>query len=136
MQKAEFQDKTSSLDFTWIIKKLTQKDPNVAKLWTKEGVEDAIMQYKNFMFLLYKYHGREDLKLVPSIEVDEIWHHHILDTRSYARDCSNIYGYFMHHFPYFGMRGDDDFKDLNACFAKTQEIYFEEFGEYMFEVDF
>lgn len=134
--KAEFEFKTASLDFTWIIKKLTQKDPNVAKLWTEEGVKDAIMQYKNFMFLLHKYHGKTDIKLVPSIEVDEIWHHHILDTRSYQRDCEKVYGYFMHHFPYFGMRGDDDFKDLNECFAKTQEIYFEEFGEYMFEVDF
>ncbi|WP_367575885.1 glycine-rich domain-containing protein-like [Neisseria leonii] len=81
-------------------------------MWSKEGAEDAIRQYKNFMYLLFKYHDEATVKLVPSIEVDEIWHHHILDTRAYLNDCMNIYGYFMHHFPYFGMRGEEGRKDL------------------------
>ncbi|MCW7763958.1 glycine-rich domain-containing protein [Photorhabdus luminescens] len=136
MTKEDFLQKTNEINFSWIIKKITQRDPNVARIWTKEGAEDAIAQYKKFTYLLFKYHGLKGKKLVPSIEVDEIWHHHILDTRSYEKDCINLYGYFMHHFPYFGMRGDDDFKDLNESFSKTQELYFEEFGEYMYEVDF
>lgn len=136
MSREEFLEKTKSLDFDWIVKKITQKDPNVARVWSVEGAKDAIEQYKNFMYLLHKYHGVSGKKLVPSVEVDEIWHHHILDTRSYAKDCETVYGYFMHHFPYFGMRGDDDFKDLNQSFSLTQELYFEEFEEYMYEVDF
>lgn len=136
MTRDDFIEKTKSLNFDWIVKKITQKDPNVSRVWTEEGAKDAIEQYKNFMYLLFKYQGSSDKKLVPSIEVDEIWHHHILDTRSYAKDCENIYGYFMHHFPYFGMRGEEDFKDLNQSFASTQELYFEEFNDYMYEVDF
>ncbi|WP_058759764.1 glycine-rich domain-containing protein [Pantoea dispersa] len=136
MSRDEFLEKTKSLNFDWIVKKITQKDPNVARVWSEEGAMDAIEQYKKFMYLLHKYHGVSDKKLVPSVEVDEIWHHHILDTRAYAKDCDAIYGYFMHHFPYFGMRGEDDFKDLNQSFSLTQELYFEEFEEYMYEVDF
>lgn len=36
---------------------------------------------------------------IPSLTVDEIWHLHILDTRSYARDCSRWFGSFIHHQP-------------------------------------
>lgn len=42
----------------------------------------------------------------------------------------------MHHFPYFGMRGEADFQDLNNSFDRTQELYFKHFGEYMYEIDF
>lgn len=136
MTKDEFLNKTNSLDFEWIAKEITKKDPNIARQWSEEGVSDAIEQYKKFMYLLYKYQSLPDKKLVPSVEVDEIWHHHILDTRKYEKDCMNVYGYFMHHFPYFGMRSDEDFKDLNKSFASTQELYFEEFEDYMYEIDF
>ncbi|PHM52891.1 glycine-rich domain-containing protein [Xenorhabdus sp. KK7.4] len=135
MTKEEFTEKVKLLDLTWIIKKITQKDPNIAKVWTEEGAKDAMEQYKNFMFLLYKYKGK-NIKIVPSIEVDEIWHHHILDTQRYQKDCQNIYGHFMHHSPYFGLRDDNYLKELNKDFMITQELYFKEFGDYMYEVDF
>ena len=87
------------------------------------------------MYLLYKYHNTE-YQIVPSIEVDEIWHHHILDTRKYSEDCKKIYGFFMHHFSYFGRWNKKDQRELEKAFAITQKLYFEEFGEYMYEVDF
>ncbi|MCG9628398.1 hypothetical protein L1D34_26635, partial [Vibrio mediterranei] len=105
--KSEVRAAILDIDFTWIERKLTKPDPNISKVWTLEGVKDAISQYRNFMFLLYLYH--KDHKVVPSIEVDEIWHHHILDTRKYFSDCEEVYGEYMHHFPYFGMRGESDF---------------------------
>lgn len=39
--------------------------------------------------------------LVPSPDVDEIWHAHILHTREYARDCEDVFGPggFLHHSP-------------------------------------
>ena len=123
-----------SIDFTWIEKKLTKSDPNISKVWSLEGVRDAVNQYRNFMFILYKYQKKH--KVVPSIEVDEIWHHHILDTRKYFLDCESVYGEYMHHFPYFGMRGNDDFIDLQDSFSSTQDLYFKHFDEYMYEVDF
>ena len=35
----------------------------------------------------------------------------------------------MHHFPYFGMRGEQDAKDLENSFGKTKELYLKTFGE-------
>ncbi|WP_343559527.1 glycine-rich domain-containing protein [Kiloniella sp. b19] len=132
--QADVIESIAGLDFEWIERKLTKTDPNIAREWTSEGVRDAISQYRNFMFLLYKY--SETHRLVPSIEVDEIWHHHILDTRKYFEDCEKVYGRYMHHFPYFGMRGEEDFANLQRSFESTQKLYFQHFEEYMYEVDF
>lgn len=125
-----------ALDFYWIEQKLTSPSSDgFRKVWTHEGVRDAIRQYKNFMMLVKLYDGTEE-KIVPSVEVDEIWHNHILDTNAYFKDCDIIYGKYMHHFPYFGMRGEANFQDLNNSFDRTQELYFKHFGEYMYEIDF
>ena len=67
--------------------------------------------------------------IVPSKEVDGFWHQHILDTRKYAEDCDTLFGFFLHHFPYFGMRGVQDEANLAAAFAETRRIYEATFGE-------
>jgi hypothetical protein len=40
-----------------------------------------------------------------------------------------VFGYFLHHFPYFGMRGEQDAADLRAASERMHEIYEREFGE-------
>lgn len=65
------------------------------------------------------------------LEVDEIWHHHILDTRQYFRDCLQIFGYYFHHYPYFGIRGEPDKQNLDLAFDVTQELHEIEFGSRM-----
>ncbi|REF26092.1 uncharacterized protein DUF1399 [Xenorhabdus cabanillasii] len=137
MNKKEFLKKMESVNFENIIKKITKKHPNIARVWTEEGARDAVEQYKKFMFIVYKYENG-DAYIAPSIEVDEIWHHHILDTKNYKKDCENIFGYFVHHFSYFpsSKNEEDTFKSMNNHFMKTQELYFKEFGEHMYEVDF
>jgi hypothetical protein len=40
-----------------------------------------------------------------------------------------VFGYFLHHFPYFGMRGEQDAADLSAAAARMHAIYEREFGE-------
>ncbi len=74
----------------------------------------------------FKYSGRS---IVPTSMVDKFWHFHILDTKKYAEDCERVFGYFLHHFPYFGMRGEEDAKNLKRCFTETEEIFKKEFGE-------
>jgi hypothetical protein len=58
-----------------------------------------------------------------------MWHRHILDTRAYAEDCERIFGGFMHHFPYFGMRGDADAEALADAYDETLRCYREAYGE-------
>jgi len=38
----------------WIKKKITKKDPNIARVWSSRGAKDAIEQYEKFMYLSYK----------------------------------------------------------------------------------
>lgn len=64
-----------------------------------------------------------DQPLVPSCWVDDFWHLHILDTIKYAEDCNRFFGYFLHHFPCFGMRGESDKEELSRCWSETLHIY-------------
>jgi len=69
--------------------------------------------------------------MVPSKEVDAFWHAHILDTMKYAEDCEEIFGYFLHHFPYLGLRGGEDAARQEQADQETQRLYQQEFGEPM-----
>lgn len=122
------------LDFSMIIYKITQPDPSIAMLWDEESAIEATRYYKNYLWLLRKYSELHSV-IPPSIEIDEIWHHHILDTYQYEKDCLMIFGQFLHHYPYFGMRGEQDKIDLHNQFEITQQLHFKEFGEYIFSFE-
>jgi hypothetical protein len=70
-----------------------------------------------------------DSAVVPSSFVDDFWHFHILDTQKYQEDCERFFGYFLHHFPYFGMRGKEDEENLKRAWAETCALYKNRFGE-------
>lgn len=126
-------DYINNMDMSKIEEKLQKKDPLVSVEWSEQEVCQAIRYYKNFLILNVKY-GDQKKIIPPSLEMDEIWHHHILDTRKYITDCNNIFGYYFHHYPYFGTRGEDDKKALDLTFNITQELHLEEFGEYIYEI--
>lgn len=83
-------------------------------------------EYRRFLTLHLVYPGEA---IVPCKLVDEMWHRHILDTRAYAEDCQRIFGFFLHHFPYFGLRGPQDEQDLHDAYAGTLQRYRQAFGE-------
>jgi hypothetical protein len=71
-----------------------------------------------------------DAVIVPCGLVDEMWHRHILDTAAYREDCQAIFGQFLDHFPYFGMRrGEEDAQALNDAYADTLWRYRDAFGD-------
>jgi hypothetical protein len=67
--------------------------------------------------------------IAPQFDVDIFWHYHILDTMKYAVDCDNVFGYFLHHFPYLGLRGEDDEELHERAGVRTQELYESIFGD-------
>lgn len=83
-------------------------------------------EYRKFLSLHLVH---PDADIVPCKIVDEMWHRHILDTRAYREDCKAIFGRFLDHFPYFGMRGAQDAEALNEAYAETLEKYRVAFGE-------
>lgn len=94
--------------------------------WTRVEADLHETGYRRFLALMAKY---PDAPIVPDTNVDKFWHAHILDTMKYAEDCQNIFGYFVHHFPYFGMRGEEDAAQLESAAADTRRLYEKEFGE-------
>lgn len=117
-----------AIDFSMIIYKITNPDPNIARIWDEESAIKVINYYKNYLWLLRKY-SQEYPVIPPSVDIDEIWHHHILDTYKYHEDCTAIFGQYLHHYPYFGMRGESDYLELERTFKITQKLHLEEFGE-------
>ena len=109
--------------------KMKLRDPEEGKGWSIEDCDYAEVEYKRFLHLNLK-HRRKGI--VPDKIIDTIWHYHILDTRAYHRDSEKVFGGYFHHFPYFGMRGDQDAKDLENAVGETKGLYEKEFGEPMF----
>jgi hypothetical protein len=112
------------LDLSNVRLKLANPDEGVgcseAELDLMEG------EYRRFLALRIAH---PDAEIVPCRLVDEMWHRHILDTRAYAADCDRIFGGFLHHFPYFGLRGEADALALDGAYDDTLELYRAAFGE-------
>jgi len=101
-------------------------DPEEGQGWSREYVNQMAIEYKRFLTLSVKY---PEETIAPSKDVDKFWHGHILDTMKYAEDCQNVFGHFLHHFPYFGMRGEEDAANLAEAGRTTKRLYEEEFAE-------
>lgn len=118
-----FREKLESLDLTLIAYKLMH--PSYGQGWTYQQVDRAIANYKRFLLLLYLY---PNSVIVPTQEIDQVWHQHILDTRKYAEDCQRLFGYFVHHSPYFGMESDSAQYVIETAFSRTQKLFAQHFG--------
>ena len=115
-----------SLNLDPIKIKLMNPEQDEGEPITRDRADELETYYKMFLYLTVKYPTKN---IVPTKHVDEMWHAHILDTAKYASDCQNVFGYFLHHFPYFGMRGDEDQTNLKESFDETVELHMTEFGE-------
>ncbi len=113
----------NTIDFTMIKKKLM--DAEEGENWSGVFCDRVALEYRRYLFLS-KMHP--NLAVVPSKIVDIFWHYHILDTQAYAEDCDTTFGYFLHHYPYFGMRGEDDAQALGTAYDQTLALYSEHFG--------
>ena len=113
-----------ALDFAMV--KLKLQDPEEGQGWSPEFCDEVEEEYKSFLALKRTYPNRD---IVPNGLVDVFWHQHILDTVKYADDCQAIFGFFLHHFPYFGMRGEEDHANLCAAFEETRDLFELHFGK-------
>jgi hypothetical protein len=94
------------------------QDPKKGWKWSADKVKKIEEKYKNFLRLI-----ATGMTAVPTLDVDELWHLHILDTKAYAADCKRCFGKFIHHMPYMGTG------DLNNSWEQTNSAYKELFGE-------
>jgi hypothetical protein len=113
-------EKVGTLDFTMLKLKLGEEDG-----WTHEYQDEVEDLYRKFLALNLVY---PDRKICPTGPIDDFWHAHILDTRAYAADCEKLFGHFLHHFPYFGMRGPEDRQALESAFEESRVLFIRHFG--------
>ena len=120
----EINSLVNTINFDKLKWKLTK---STEATWTQAICEFAELEYKKFLTLKMLY---PKVSFVPSKLVDKFWHEHILDTKSYAEDCKKLFGSFVHHYPYFGIYGDEDQKALQTAFEETIKLYESHFGSY------
>lgn len=85
--------------------------------WTKSFTEQAILEYKKFMYLA----TTSDFMVSPSEIVDTVWHQHLIFTQSYQDFCQ-LLGKQIQHIPSTHNKEEvDKFKQ-----AKERTTYFYE----------
>jgi hypothetical protein len=94
--------------------------------WSLDKANAVEKEYRRFLCLMKMY---PDESIAPLVDVDTFWHYHILDTMKYAVDCEQAFGYFVHHYPYVGMRGGDDEQFRIDSGERMQSLYEATFGE-------
>lgn len=114
----------ANLDLEPIAYKLVHPEPGVEGLSVDEA-DRRIALYRQYLSLIVMYPGKS---IVPSKDIDDAWHTHILDTGKYAADCDAIFGFFLHHFPYLGLRGVEDEARWREQAAETHQLFKEHFG--------
>ena len=113
-----------ALDLSMIKFKATRTEDGYG--WSAEYADQMEQAYKRCLILVAKY---PEMSFAPEQDVDRFWHMHILDTRKYAADCEATFGYFLHHYPYLGLRGEGDEQVLDDAFQQMQSMLAKEFGE-------
>ena len=114
------QEKIRALDLEPIKFKLIKE-----KGWTLKRADSVEQLYKAYLTLFALYPKEEH---VPTSDIDEMWHSHILDTHKYMADCQDIFGFYLHHYPYLGMLGTEDAALATAQFEATRRRFMEVAG--------
>ena len=118
----------NSWDFSLTIEKLQEKS---YAGWSLNRILIAEKGYKQYLAMTKALGGKQ---LVPNGDIDRFWHEHILDTRRYAKDCNALFGYFLHHYPFFGMRGEVDNSNWINTTKMSNDLWLSAFGENLYSV--
>jgi hypothetical protein len=94
--------------------------------WSLDKANAVEFEYRRFLYLMKIFPSEAT---APLFDVDTFWHYHILDTMKYAVDCEHVFGYFLHHFPYIGLRGEADLEAHQRVGERMKELYEQTFGE-------
>jgi hypothetical protein len=120
----------AGVDLDLLVRKLRAPDHGPA--WPDELIEFCLQEYRRFLCLHLLF---PDAPLSPTRAIDEVWHRHILDTRTYAADCERLFGGYFHHDPYFGLRSAAEQVALDDAHDELADLYSLVFGQDLLDVD-
>lgn len=112
------------IDLEPIAFKLMHPEPGQTGLSAARADHDIAL-YRCFLKLCVLH---PSATIVPTRRIDRVWHAHILDTAKYRADCDRVFGRFLDHFPYAGLRGEDDERRWRENFVETRRLFAEHFG--------
>lgn len=116
IQSYALDDPSQEMGFVWHLMRLTS--------WSRECCLRAVEEYKKFVFLA----AVADHSVVPSDQVDQVWHLHLLDSQAYWEDfCPNVLGLKLHHRPARG--GSQERESMHRLYRATIDRYRQFFGE-------
>lgn len=90
--------------------------------WTNEFTDQAILEYKKFMFLA----ATSDFMVSPSEIIDNVWHQHLIFTQSYQDFC-NILGRQIQHIP--STHNREEYEKFRQAKERTIKFYEKDFGK-------
>lgn len=115
LQEFELDDPTHEFGFTRHLMK--------NQGWTLAYTQRAIAEYKKFTLLTVIANHQ----VVPSDQVDQIWHAHMLLTQSYWEEfCPKVLGKTLHHHPARGGRAERT--EFHRLYKQTIASYRQFFG--------
>ncbi len=117
-------DAIDGLDLSMIERQLrTPKKYGGKHNWRGKRIQSAILWYRRFL----KLRLLEDALIVPTPDIDEVWHAHILFTKQYQAACNLIFGHYIHHTPSDGsLEKQEQFNTQKALSLDLFQKHFEE----------
>ncbi len=109
-----FDDDRDSLTFS---KRLA-----IENRWSHWFALDVIEEYKRFLYLMAVVNH----PVTPSVEVDQVWHLHLVYTRHYWENFAKYMPFTPHHGPTKG--GAEESDKFADWYSKTLESYKRVFG--------
>lgn len=125
-ENLSFLQKLQQLDFSKIAYELMHSEEG--QNWTKKQTTQALLRYMMFLFLLNLYPNQN---IIPTTEIDKVWHHHILvDVNKYINDCEMLFGRLINHSSYPQL--ENDLNTWQVKIAQTQELFQKHFEVQIF----
>jgi hypothetical protein len=109
------------LDLACVADKVSDNNPE----WSPAKARQAVEDYRYFLALCALY---PDRPLVPSEDIDEVWHTHILFLKKYLDDCVTMFDETLFHWPYFGLQSEEALREGIAHLRDTLPLYRAHFG--------
>ncbi len=91
--------------------------------WTEDRASQATGRYEK----LFKLFGK-GVSIVPTKEIDAVWHLHMLDPISYYESCMSYHNKLIEHSPALDS-SEEEKNNLNSLFLETSKIWKETYGE-------
>jgi small ubiquitin-related modifier len=71
--------------------------------WSEAKSRSVLQAYRQFLHVKVAKQDWNAEILSPSVDVDQMWHQHVLDNLNYAHDCQLLCGHFVRHDPDGGL---------------------------------